>query len=234
MFEHENMSKEEREKLYGAHYDSVRGFGQPEAAEPPRGQAETAPRETGSFAAKFGRFGLIVLLILAAGVAQTVVRHVFGPAARSRHSVETFDEAWKKVAKQFGEQWPHMKKKVVAEGVEEVKAEFQKQGYRLTEPDVKKLESLMEASIDGCDPERYFLNHKHTFLKKIGKSEEEFNRMAAAAHSEEEMESLKKLVRQASYDLGFEFGKSLRKPLADAVDRFVEYLAEQQKAGQNR
>ena len=126
-----------------------------------------------------------------------------------------------------------MKKKVIAEYVKEMKAEFEKQGCPLTAQDVEKLESLLTESIAGFDQERYFRDNKGTFLKQIGKSEDEWNRLVAAAKTKEDVEALKKLARQAFYDIGFEFGKSLRKPLSEAVDRFVEYMLEQRKLRQN-
>lgn len=180
-----------------------------------------------------------ILIFFVGVVAITVGKYVAEYAltkhviSSSQKSYSTFNDEWNKISKQFADGWPSVVDKIIALHVEEAKTHYAKQGYTLTQEDIEKLESLLRSAFANFDPEQYMRKNKATFLKKIGKSEEELNRISTASCSKEDMEALNRQMRNAAGDIGFDAHREFDKSLIEAVDSFMQYMDEKIKKQSN-
>ena len=169
-------------------------------------------------------FVAVVAIVIGGQVAQTVVtKHIMTSSQKTHVS---FDYIWNKNAQQFAAGWPDFADKVIAIHVDEAKKSYAKTGYILSKEDIEKLEGFLRPVLDNFDAEQYFRNKKSAFLNKIGKSEEELNKIDLASSSKEEVLTLNRQVREAVFDIGFDLSKELNQPINEAVSSFIKYMDE--------
>lgn len=150
------------------------------------------------------------------------------PMRRAKTS-QTFDQMWNQHAKTFKDQWPFLKELLIKKIVENSKAHYAELGITLNDQDIEKLKSLMKPPLDQFDPERFFRDQKHLFLAKIGKSEDDLDKMLDSPKSPEELDKLKAEITMAVVDYSADLEKYLNenfKSIDEAYEKFAQYIAE--------
>ena len=85
-----------------------------------------------------------------------------------------------------------------------------------------KLQSIMNRVFYTIDYGAYFRKQKQVFLKKVGKTENEINRMINSKQTKEQILQLNKRFKRASFELGVEMYQDpiIEKQFLNALDEF--------------
>lgn len=204
-------------------------------------QTKTFTKNTSPLRKKSILIGILGFILIFAGIigiaiAENVWNLLFPKNQMVKPTtIQTFDEMYQKISKDIHKQFLENIDYLVSRNVNDIEKEYAKAGIKLTPMEKNKLQSIMNRVFYTIDYGAYFRKQKQVFLKKVGKTENEINRMINSKQTKEQILQLNKRFKRASFELGVEMYQDpiIEKQFLNALDEFNIWRKKQQNKSQS-